>query len=75
MSRKLITRYNIKLGDSLSSWKTKTHNTISRSSTEVEYKSMADTIAELVWLSGLLRELQIDLQLHMDLYCDNKATL
>lgn len=36
---------------------------------------MAHTIAELEWLSGLLRDLQIDLQLPRDLYCDNKETL
>lgn len=36
---------------------------------------MAHTVAELVWLSGLLRELQIDLQMPMDLYCDNTIAL
>ncbi|XP_070044865.1 uncharacterized mitochondrial protein AtMg00810-like [Nicotiana tomentosiformis] len=75
MSRKSITGYCIKLGESLISWKAKKQNTISRSSVEAEYRSMAHTVAELVWLSGLLRELQIDLQMPIDLYCDNKAAL
>lgn len=36
---------------------------------------MTTTIAELVWLQGLLKELCIQFELPMELYCDNKAAI
>ncbi|GKF57544.1 uncharacterized mitochondrial protein-like protein, partial [Tanacetum coccineum] len=33
--------------------------TVSRSSTESEYKALADTIVELTWIEALLRELKV----------------
>jgi len=34
---------------------------------------MSETMSELVWMAGLLRDLQIPLSLPLTLYCDNKA--
>ena len=45
--------------------------TVSRSSTESEYKALADTVAELTWLEALLRELGIGLKSTPTLWCDN----
>nr|XP_016438494.1 PREDICTED: uncharacterized mitochondrial protein AtMg00810-like [Nicotiana tabacum] len=72
MSEKSITGVCVKLGTSLISWKAKKQSTISRSSAEAEYRSMAHTIAELTWL---MKELGVSVKLPMDLYCDNKASL
>nr|XP_018627959.1 uncharacterized mitochondrial protein AtMg00810-like [Nicotiana tomentosiformis] len=58
-SRKSVTCYLVKFGNSLVSWKSKKHNIISRSSTEVEFRSMASTVAELSWLVGLFQELGV----------------
>lgn len=49
-SRKSITGYFVKLRDSIVSWKFKKQNIIARSSTEAEYKSIVETIVELIWL-------------------------
>ncbi|XP_019254037.1 PREDICTED: uncharacterized protein LOC109232755 [Nicotiana attenuata] len=38
-------------------------NKVSRSSAEAEYRSMANAIAEVVWLTGLFKELNVDLKL------------
>nr|XP_016497889.1 PREDICTED: uncharacterized mitochondrial protein AtMg00810-like [Nicotiana tabacum] len=75
VSRKSVTGFCIKLGESLISWRSKKQSTVSRSSGEAEYRSMATTVVELVWLHGLLEELGMEIDLPMELFCDNKATL
>jgi hypothetical protein len=35
---------------------------VSRSSTEAEYKSVANAIAEIMWIQGLLKELGVFLK-------------
>lgn len=55
-SRKSLTGYCIFLGSGLLSWKCKKQNIVSVSSAEVEYRAMATTTRELVWLSNLLKE-------------------
>jgi len=45
--------------------------TVSRSSTEAEYKSMANATAELMWVQTLLSELGVQAPKHARLWCDN----
>ncbi|XP_038888076.1 uncharacterized mitochondrial protein AtMg00810-like [Benincasa hispida] len=45
------------LGDSLVSWKSKKQNVVSHSSVGVEYRALASTVYELVWLTSLLHDL------------------
>jgi hypothetical protein len=44
---------------------------MSRSSTEAEYKSLANATAELIWVEALLGELGVKLQERPCLWCDN----
>nr|XP_016463511.1 PREDICTED: uncharacterized mitochondrial protein AtMg00810-like [Nicotiana tabacum] len=74
-SRKSVTGYILKYMQSLISWKSKKQSTMSKSSVEAEFRSMASTVAELSWLMGLFKELGINVTLPKDLFCDSKATL
>ena len=45
--------------------------TVSRSSTEAEYKALAVATSEILWLSYLLQDLHAPPSLTMVLHCDN----
>ncbi|KAD3069268.1 hypothetical protein E3N88_37148 [Mikania micrantha] len=63
--------FAIYLGSNLISWSARKQKTVSRSSTESEYKALADTVAELTWLQTLLHELQVPMPSIPTLWCDN----
>lgn len=63
--------YAIFLGSNLVSWTSRKQRTVARSSTESEYKVLADTAVELTWLQTLMFELGIYLSLPPTLWCDN----
>lgn len=74
-SRKSVTGFCVFLGDSLVSWKSKKQKVASRSSAEAEYRAMADTTKELIWLENILHEMKIKTSGSSNLYCDNTVAL
>ena len=62
------------LGNNLISWWSKKQLVVARSSTEAEYRSLADTVAEILWLQSLLAELHVT-NLQPMVYCDNLSTV
>ncbi|XP_048445143.1 uncharacterized mitochondrial protein AtMg00810-like [Pyrus x bretschneideri] len=66
--------YGIYLGSNLISWSSKKQKTVSRSSTEAEYRQLAYTAAEISWLRSLFRDLQLPF-LCPQLWCDNISSI
>ncbi|CAH9080519.1 unnamed protein product [Cuscuta europaea] len=73
-TRRSVTGYFVTLGGSLISWRTKKQVTVSRSSAEAEYRSMATITCELLWLKSLFHSLRIKLS-PIQVLCDNKAAI
>jgi hypothetical protein len=63
--------FAIFLGSNLVSWSAKKQLTVSRSSTEVEYKAIANATAEIMWIQTLLQELGVPHPSAASLWCDN----
>jgi len=63
--------YAIFLGSNLVSWSARKQATVSRSSTEAEYKAVANATAEIMWIQTLLREIGISSPCIAKLWCDN----
>ena len=63
------------LGPNPISWSAKKRPTVSRSSTETEYRALATTAAELSWLRILFKELRIFLPHVPVIWCDNISTI
>ncbi|CAA7044894.1 unnamed protein product [Microthlaspi erraticum] len=74
-TRRSITGYWVYLGSSLIMWKSKKHDIVSRSSTKAEYRSMAHTTCELLWLHQLLTDLKITVTAKAELFCDSKSAI
>ncbi|XP_070017575.1 uncharacterized mitochondrial protein AtMg00810-like [Nicotiana sylvestris] len=55
--------------------KSNKHEIVARSSVEAEFRSMASTATEIVWLIGLFGELDVKLELHVALFCDSNEAI
>ena len=48
---------------------------MSRSSTEAEYRSIAQTVYEMMWLKSLLVELDFSMEVPMSMHCDIQTVI
>uniref|UniRef100_A0A803PA32 Reverse transcriptase Ty1/copia-type domain-containing protein n=1 Tax=Cannabis sativa TaxID=3483 RepID=A0A803PA32_CANSA len=74
-TRRSITGYCIYLGNSLISWISKKQATVSKSSGQAEYRSLANTTCEILWLFHILKDFGISHSTPATIYCDNQAAL
>lgn len=75
LDHKSTTGYCTFVGGNLVTWKRKKQSVIARSSAEAEYRAMASTACELIWLKGLLSDLGCPSSHPMSLFCDNQAAM
>ncbi|XP_031274883.1 uncharacterized protein LOC116133313 [Pistacia vera] len=75
ITRRSTTGYCTYLGSNIISWCSKKQPTVSRSSYEAEYRALAQAAAEIMWLTFILRNLDVPLSQAPILFCDNMSSL
>lgn len=63
--------FAIFFGSNLISWSARKQATVSKSSIEAKYISLANDTSEVIWLEALLAELGVKLKQMPCLWCDN----
>ncbi|GJX50521.1 ribonuclease H-like domain-containing protein [Tanacetum coccineum] len=56
-------------------WADKKQNTLSKSSTEAEYRALASVTSEVIWILKFLKDLKIKNLLPVDLHCDSNSAI
>ncbi|CAN6577184.1 unnamed protein product [Malus baccata var. baccata] len=70
-----MTGYVVYLGGNPISWQSKKQTSVSRSSTEAEYKALAHTVADVAWIRLILKDLGVVLLVQPTIYCDNTSAI
>ncbi|GJY83844.1 ribonuclease H-like domain-containing protein [Tanacetum coccineum] len=75
VTRKSVTGYCVFMNNNLISWKSKKQNTLSKSSTEAEYRALASVTSEVIWILKILKDLHIENLLPVSLHCDSNSAI
>jgi hypothetical protein len=75
IQRRSTTGFIVYIGSCPVSWQSKKQGSVSRSSTESEYRSLANTAAEISWIRHLLCDLKVQIPHAPVLKCDNLSAL
>ncbi|KAL0309234.1 UNVERIFIED_CONTAM: Retrovirus-related Pol polyprotein from transposon RE2 [Sesamum radiatum] len=73
--RKSTSGYCTYVGGNLVTWRSKKQTTVARSNAEAEYRAMAHTTREILWLKNLLKELGFMYDDPVPMHCDNQAAI
>nr|GEY55464.1 ribonuclease H-like domain-containing protein [Tanacetum cinerariifolium] len=75
ITRKSVTSFCIKLNGSLISYNSKKLHSLSKSSVEAEYKAIASDTFEVIWILKILKDLESDQMIPVNLFCDSQAAI
>ncbi|MCO5576026.1 hypothetical protein L7F22_029833 [Adiantum nelumboides] len=73
--RRSTNGYMFSFGSAAITWSSKKQPTIALSSTEAEYRGAAVAACKVAWLEMLLRDLEIQVQDLVVIYCDNLSSI
>ncbi|KAE8667725.1 hypothetical protein F3Y22_tig00112383pilonHSYRG00494 [Hibiscus syriacus] len=73
--RRSISGTCVFLGGSMVQWCSKKQKIVSRSTTEAEYRSLADATSDIVWLEALLTDMKVQVQAASVVWSDNTSTI
>jgi hypothetical protein len=71
--RRSTSAYTYRIGEGAISWKSRKQATVSLSSTEAEYKALADSCKEGLWLRNILTELCVRPKSALPLHVNNEG--
>ncbi|GAV90406.1 hypothetical protein CFOL_v3_33815 [Cephalotus follicularis] len=73
--RRSTSGYCTFVGGNFVTWRSKKQMVVARSSAEGEFRSVVHGICELLWLQGLLADLNFPIQSPTKLFCDSKSAI
>ena len=73
--RRSTTGYCSYVWGNLITWRSKKQAVVARSSAEAEYRALAQGICEGIWLFRVLKELRVEIDEPMKMFCDNMAAI
>ena len=74
-SRRSVTGYLFKLGQSPITWTSKSQTSVSLSSTESEYRALMEGTRKAIWLKRLLEEPHLTNTQRIPIHCDNLGSV
>lgn len=74
-TRRSVTGYAVYFGKNLISWKSKKQETVSKSSTESEYRALGTATSEVLWILKVLFEFGFKNLQPVKLFCDNESAI
>ena len=73
--RRSTSGYCIFVGGNLVTWRSKKQTIVVVSSAEAEYRAMAHTASEMMWVRSLLHEMWVMVPILMKMHCDNQSAI